>query len=133
MRWVVVFPKGHDLPGLAETVALARPARLGQHLVQRPCQLLGPRVVVAGNAVVPVLKHVELIGDVERGQHGDAQRIHCGCLLRDQSHLGVYISGQLRDIFRVGAPEMIGLIVNFDTDTAVAVGLIQASLPCQSG
>ena len=43
--------------------------------------------------------------------------------LRNQSHFGVHVVSQLANIFRIGTPEMVGLIVNLDTDTARATSV----------
>ena len=51
-------------------------------------------------------------------QHGNPQGIHGRRLLRDQPHLGIDVLRQLRDVFGIGAPKMIGLIVNFYPDVA---------------
>ncbi len=45
------------------------------------------------------------------------------------AHLGVNVIGERANVLRVGAAKLVSLIVNLDTNAAVAVGLSQASLP----
>src|SRR5215467_3494159 len=85
-------------------------------------------MVIAVDSVESSLQHQVLVGDVERRKDGDTQRIYCRRLLRNEPHLGVDIVSELVDVFGVGTAKLIRLIVDFDTNTAVAVRLSQASL-----
>ena len=57
-----------------------------------------------------------LVGDVQRGQHCQAERIHRGGLLGNAAHLSVNKLGQFEDVFGVSSAQVVSLIVNLHPD-----------------
>src|ERR1700694_2900643 len=65
----------------------------------------------------------QLVGNMERREHGHLQGIYRACSLPDSAHLAVYVSGQLLQIFFVLIRvDVITLVVNVDFH-ALAPGL----------
>ena len=62
---------------------------------------------------------VVFVGDVEGGQDGDVEGIDGAGVLGDGAHLGIDEFGQALDIGRIGAAQMIALVVDLDADTVV--------------
>jgi len=56
----------------------------------------------------------QFIGQVQRGQHSHAQRVHRAAMRRHRAHLGVDARGQFANVVRVLAGEMVDLIVDFN-------------------
>ena len=102
--------------------------RFFQDLIERFGEMPSPRAVVDCSSIELALQHKIFVSNVESRQHRDAQGIHRRSLLRHQSHFGVNVVREPDDIFRIGSAKLVCLIVDFNTNTAVAVGLSQASL-----
>src|SRR6266849_3654105 len=56
--------------------ALTRAPAVLQDFIERMGQALAALVELAGDGVVLAFQHVVLVRDVERGQYGQAQRVH---------------------------------------------------------
>jgi hypothetical protein len=63
----------------------------------------------------------ELIGKIQRGQHGHAQRINGAALRCDSAHLGIDARSQVANMLRILAREVIDLVVNFNGHITVGI------------
>ena len=95
--------------------------RVGQteREIDHPFQLDRP-VLEAGLAIlVRVARTEKLVGDVERREDGNLQRVARWALFGGEPHLLVHERRELRHVLRVeGAPDRIALPVDFDVDDA---------------
>ena len=66
----------------------------------------------------------EFVGQVQRCQHGHAQRVHGSAVAGHGAHLGVNTGGQLADVVGVLAGEVLELIVDLNRHVAVRVHLL---------
>ena len=82
--------------------------------------MLGAAQVVARSHILVALDQVVFVGDVQRGQHGQARRIHGVGLFRHRPHLAVHVLSQFENVFRVRAAEIVGLVENLDPDSVIA-------------
>ena len=68
-----------------------------------------------------------LVGDVERGEHGDLQRVARGTFLQRQPHLLVHVGGELRDVGRIErAADRVPLAVDVDGDDRLVCSMIDS-------
>ena len=58
----------------------------------------------------------QLVGDIEGGEDGDAERIDGVAVGGDSAHLGVYDLREALDVGVVCAAEMVDLVVDFYCD-----------------
>jgi hypothetical protein len=68
-----------------------------------------------------LLQPHQFIGDVQGSEHGHAQRINGIAVGGDGAHLGVHGVGQPLNVFRIGSPQMIRLVVDIYTDRGAGV------------
>jgi hypothetical protein len=63
----------------------------------------------------------QLVGQIQRGQHGHAQRVHGAALRGHGAHLRVHRSASSRNVLRVLAGEVIGLVVDLNGDVPARI------------
>ncbi len=56
----------------------------------------------------------KLVGEIERGEHGNAQGIDCAAVRRDGAHLAVDQIREMADVVGILAAQMIRLVVDAD-------------------
>src|SRR5579871_1136298 len=70
----------------------------------------------ASEGFVALAEGLKLVGDVESGKDGYAERIDSVAKGGDGAHFGVDDVRELLDVGGVGAAEIVDLVVNFDSD-----------------
>jgi hypothetical protein len=68
-----------------------------------------------------LLQAQEFVGDVQGSKDCHAQRVDGIAVGGDGAHLGVHGVGQLLNVFRIGGPQMIRLVINIYTDRGAGV------------
>ena len=81
--------------------------------------MMGPLQVFHLAAILIAPQQVIFVSDIEGGQYSQARSIYGVGLLGYGAHLGIDILRQFADVFRVGAPQVVGLIKNFDANATV--------------
>src|SRR3954463_524437 len=122
------------IPSIASRVAAARTrpwarecgsayaATFFQSVVEHVAQLMGASAVLAGDGLVFALEHLVLVGDVQRGEHGQPQRVDRRGLLGHGAHLRVHVLCELEDVIGIGPAQVVGLVVNLHTDAVAVTG-----------
>src|SRR2546425_5565879 len=92
-----------------------------EQIVEYLGALVDPPRGILLHLFVPRLQLVVLVGDVQGGQHCQAQRLYGLGALRNRPHLLIHELRQLADVFRVELPaHLVFLIVNRDADRALS-------------
>ncbi len=107
-------------------MARSEAGTLAQNLIEKTIKGVGAGferglvgLDLAGECFVPLLKGEQLVGDVEGGEHGYAQRIDSGAVGGDGAHFRVDEVGELLDVNRILATQVVGLVVDFNGDVLV--------------
>src|SRR5262249_5999086 len=79
----------------------------------------GARADLAGGRALRRACPMQLVGDVHRDNHGHAQRLGIGEIIRREVHFRVDVGSELRDVARIElAPDRVLLSVDLDVDDA---------------
>src|SRR6478609_6762285 len=90
-------------------------ALLFEDLVEQTAQAGGASVTHArGQAGWGLAGLRKLVGKIQRGEDRDAKRIHGSSLGGHGAHFRVHLGGQLADVIRVVAGQMVRLVVDLD-------------------
>ena len=81
--------------------------------------MTGAAGVLAFDSFVLALQLVIVVGDVEGGEDGDAERIDGGGVLGNGAHLGIDKFGEALDVGGVRAAQVVALVVDFDPNTVL--------------
>src|ERR1700744_4549542 len=75
-----------------------------------------------GDLIVALTGGAELVGDIERGENGHAETVDGVALRGDGAHLRVDDGSEGLDVGRIGAAEVIDLVVDIYCDGLALVG-----------
>ena len=67
-----------------------------------------------------LLGREQLVSDIQRCEHGDTQRVNGRAMGRDPTHIGMNQRRKLRDVRRILATKMVGMVVDGDGDKITA-------------